>query len=211
MDLSWTAVDTRPWNPDAPDVTYIVYRNSGSTVSVVAENISGLEHTTTGVTDTYQVSAVVTGGEAVRSGWRAVVAAPNQPPTFDDGASATRSVPENTPAGRDIGMPVVASDADNDRRTYSLGGDDAADFSINTSTGQVQTKEALDYETQATYRVTVSVHDGKAADHTPDTTSDDRIDVTITLTDVKRSGEVPVHRDGQPQREREHRSRCTHR
>ncbi len=170
VDLSWTAVDTSPWNPDAPDVTYIVYRNSGSTVSVVAENISGLEHTTTGVTDTYQVSAVVTGGEAVRSGWRAVVAAPNQPPTFDEGDSAMRSVPENTPARRDIGMPVVASDADNDRRTYSLGGDDAADFSINTSTGQLRTKARVtyDYETQATYIVTVSVHDGKAADHTSD-------------------------------------------
>ena len=196
VDLSWTAVDTRPWNPDAPDVTYIVYRNSGSTVSVVAENISGLEHTTTGVTDTYQVSAVVTGGEAVRSGWRAVVAAPNQPPTFDDGDSAMRSVPENTPAGRAIGMPVVASDADNDRRTYSLGGDDAADFSIDTSTGQVQTKEALDYEAQATYRVTVSVHDGKAADHTSDTTIDTSIDVTITLTDVNDPARFPSTETG---------------
>ena len=196
VDLSWTAVDTSPWNPDAPDVTYIVYRNSGSTVSVVAENISGLEHTTTGVTDTYQVSAVVTGGEAVRSRWGAVVAAPNQPPTFDDGASTTRSVPENTPAGRDIGMPVVASDADNDRRTYSLGGDNAADFSINTSTGQLQTREALNYEAQDTYRVTVSVHDGKAADHTSDTTSDDRITVTISLTDVNDPAMFPSTETG---------------
>ena len=196
VDLSWTAVDTRPWNPDAPDVTYIVYRNSGSTVSVVAENISGLQHTTTGVTDRYQVSAVVTGGEAVRSGWRAVVAAPNQPPTFDDGPSTRRSVPENTPARMDIGMPVVASDADNDRRTYSLGGDDAADFSIDTSTGQVQTKEALDYEAQATYRVTVSVHDGKAADHTSDTTIDTSIDVTITLTDVNDPARFPSTETG---------------
>ncbi len=196
VDLEWTAVDTDPWNPDAPDVTYIVYRNSGSTVSVVAENISGLEHTTTGVTDTYQVSAVVTGGEAVRSRWGAVVAAPNQPPTFDDGASTTRSVPENTPAGRDIGLPVVASDADNDRRIYSLGGDDAADFSINTSTGQVQTKAALDYEAPDTYSVIVSVHDGKAADHTSDTTSDDRITVTITLTDVNDPARFPSTETG---------------
>ncbi len=198
VDLSWTAVDTSPWNPDAPDVTYIVYRNSGSTVSTVAENISGLEHTTTGVTDTYQVSAVVTGGEAVRSRWGAVVAAPNQPPTFDEGNSATRSVPENTPAGRDIGMPVVASDADNDPRTYSLGGDNAADFSINTSTGQLRTKARVtyDYETQATYSVTVSVHDGKAADHTSDTTIDTSIDVTITLTDVNDPAMFPSTETG---------------
>ena len=198
VDLSWTAVDTTShWTP-APDVTYIVYRNSGSTVSVVAENISGLQHTTTGVTDTYQVSAVVTGGEAVRSGWRAVVAAPNQPPTFDEGDSTTRSVPENTPAGRAIGMPVVASDADNDRRTYSLGGDDAADFSINTSTGQLQTKAGVtyDYETKNSYRVTVSVHDGKATDHTPDTTIDTTIDVTITLTDVNDPAMFPSTETG---------------
>ena len=195
VDLSWTAVDTSHWTP-APDVTYIVYRNSGSTVSVVAENISGRQHTTTGVTDTYQVSAVVTGGEAVRSGWRAVVAAPNQPPTFDDGTSTTRSVPENTPARRDIGMPVVASDADNDRRTYSPGGDDAADFSINTSTGQLRTKAVLDYETKDTYRVTVSVHDGKAPDHTSDTTIDATITVTITLTDVNDPAMFPSTETG---------------
>ena len=139
---------------------------------------------------------MVTGGEAVRSGWRAVVAAPNQPPTFDEGDSATRSVPENTSAGRDIGMPVVASDADNDRRTYSLGGDNAADFSINTSTGQLRTKEALDYEAQDTYRVTVSVHDGKAADHTSDTTIDATIDVTITLTDVNDPARFPSTETG---------------
>ena len=198
VDLSWTAVDTRPWNPDAPAVTYIVYRNSGSTVSVVAENISGLQHTTTGVTDRYQVSAVVTGGEAVRSRWGAVVAAPNQPPTFDEGNSAMRSVPENTPAGRAIGMPVVASDADNDPRTYSLGGDNAADFSINTSTGQLRTKARVtyDYEAQATYRVTVSVHDGKAADHTSDTSIDTSIDVTITLTDVNDPARFPSTETG---------------
>ena len=196
VDLSWTAVDVIPWGTAAPDVTYTVYRNSGSTVSIVAENISGLQHTTTGVTDTYQVSAVVTGGEAVRSGWRAVVAAPNQPPTFDDGDSTTRSVPENTPARRDIGMPVVASDADNDRRTYSLGGDDAADFSINTSTGQLRTKAVLDYETKDTYRVTVSVHDGKAPDHTSDTTIDATITVTITLTDVNDPAMFPSTETG---------------
>ena len=43
---------------------------------------------------------------------------------------------------------VAATDSDNDTLTYSLGGTDAASFSINTSTGQLQTKAALDYEDQ---------------------------------------------------------------
>ena len=36
--------------------------------------------------------------------------------------TATRSVPRNTPAGRNIGAPVSATDADNDALTYSLDG-----------------------------------------------------------------------------------------
>ena len=42
------------------------------------------------------------------------------------GTATTRSVPENTPAGEDIGEPVAATDADaGDMLTYTLGGDDA--------------------------------------------------------------------------------------
>ena len=37
---------------------------------------------------------------------------------------------------------------------------------------------------QATYEVTVEVHDGKAADGSPSTAIDDSIDVTIMVTDV---------------------------
>ena len=68
--LRWTAVDTRPWTP-APDVTYILTRRTGATVEVLAEGLTRLAYIDTGVTPgityDYQVAAVVTGGEAVRS------------------------------------------------------------------------------------------------------------------------------------------------
>ena len=68
--LTWTAVDTSVWMP-APSVSYTVYREEGTTVEAIAENLTELNYTdsdvTAGETYTYQVAAVVTGGEATRS------------------------------------------------------------------------------------------------------------------------------------------------
>ena len=183
--LTWTAVDVSHWDP-APAVTYTVYRNTGTTVSTVAENVSGLQYTTTGATDTYQVAAIVNGGETVRSAWTAAASVPNQPPTFPSTETGRRSLPEDTTGN--IGAPVAATDPDADTLTYSLSGTDAAAFSITTSTGQLRTQATLDHETKDTYHVTVSVHDGM-----PDDTVDDTIDVTITVTDVN---EAPTFDEG---------------
>ena len=46
-------------------------------------------------------------------------------------------------------------DTDGDTLTYTLGGTDAADFAIVSTSGQIQTKSALDYETDSSYTVTV--------------------------------------------------------
>ena len=81
-------------------------------------------------------------------------------PVFTDGSRTTRTVDENTVAGQNIGTAISATDAENNTLTYSLGGTDAASFSIVSTTGQLQTKAALDYETKATYTVTVTVSDG---------------------------------------------------
>ena len=115
----------------------------------------------------------------------------NEAPAFD-GATTTRDVPENTVADTDFGSPVEAEDPDDgDSLTYSLGGTDASSFDIDTSTGQLKTKDALDHETNATYTVTVSVHDGKDANGDADIAIDDTIDVTITVTDVNDPPEFP--------------------
>ena len=100
----------------------------------------------------------------------------NNAPTFTEGTSATRSIAENTSSGTAIGSAISATDEDNDTLTYSLGGTDASSFSINSSTGQLSTSAALDYETKSSYSVTVTVTDGNSGS--------DSISVTINVTDV---------------------------
>jgi hypothetical protein len=59
-------------------------------------------------------------------------------------------------------------------------------FSINSSTGQLQTRAGVtyDYETKNSYSVIVNVSDGKDAAGEADTAIDDSIDVTINLMNV---------------------------
>ena len=111
----------------------------------------------------------------------------NDMPTFTEGTTTTRLVMGNIPAGRHIGMPVAATDVDNDTLTYTLDGADAASFSIVSTTGQLQTKAALDYETQNSYSVTVSVSDSNGGS--------DSIAVTINVTDPD-TNTAPVFTDG---------------
>ena len=107
----------------------------------------------------------------------------NEKPTFDDGATASRSIAENTGTGVDMGAPVAATDPDvGDTLTYTLGGTDASSFSIVASTGQLQTKASLDKEDKASYTVTVSVRDSKNDAGGADVAVDDEITVTITVT-----------------------------
>ncbi len=110
----------------------------------------------------------------------------NRAPVFTDGASTTRSIAENTGTGQDIGAAVGATDADNNSLTYTLGGTDAASFSIVSASGQLRTKAALDYESKSEYSVTVSVSDGNL---------EDTITVTINVTDVAENS-APVFGEG---------------
>ena len=77
VELSWTAVSTTAWSP-APDVTYTIYRNASATP--IAEGLTGPQYTdrtvTRGSRYTYQVAAVVDGGEATRSEPSSEVTAP---------------------------------------------------------------------------------------------------------------------------------------
>ena len=84
----------------------------------------------------------------------------------------------------EIGAPVTATDANDDTLTYALGGTDTASFDIDTATGQLMTKEALDYETKVSYSVTVTASDSGGLS--------DSIDVTITVTNVDEMGEVTL-------------------
>ena len=118
--------------------------------------------------------------------------APNSAPVFTDGAT-TRSVAENTAAAQNIGDAVAATDADAaDTLTYTLGGTDKASFGIVSTSGQLQTKASLDYETKTSYTVTVSVSDSKNADGNADTAVDASTTVTISVTNVDEEGSVSL-------------------
>ena len=147
----------------------------------------------------------------------------NSEPTFDDrdsvdrdndgdlpDADTDRTVAENARPGQSVGRAVGAVDGNGDRRTYRLvaaDGDAAPDvnnFDINTSTGQILTKEPLNHEdvdgcgyddtanpTQCTYTVKVQVWDGRDEHRNEQDTStitddiiDDEITVNITVSDM---------------------------
>ena len=113
----------------------------------------------------------------------------HEQPYFPD-TRTTRSVEENTPAGENIGDPVLAVPRDNDTLVYSLGGTDVASFDFNTSTAQITTEAALDYEKKRSYSVTISVRDNEDEDGNPSTTTDDSIAVTIEIIDIAEGPEV---------------------
>ena len=138
----------------------------------------------------YHVTVKVTDGEFDDELHIAVVVTDtNEVPTFP-GATTSRDVSENTSAGRNVGGPVSATDPERDSLTYSLAGTDAGHFDISTSTGQILTKSALDYESGTkSYSVTVSVTDSKDANGAPNSLDDASIEVTINVID---EDEAPV-------------------
>ena len=163
---------------------------SGGTFS----NISGATSNTyrlvaADVTKFLKATASYTDGEGsgktASSDETGAITASNAEPAFDDGATATRAVDENTAANTTIGTAVSATDTDTGASlTYALTGTDASSFDIDTSTGQIKTKDALDHETEDSYSVNVTVHDGLDAASDMDTSVDDTIAVTITVNDV---------------------------
>ncbi|MDE2801481.1 MAG: cadherin domain-containing protein, partial [Chloroflexota bacterium] len=139
------------------------------------------------------------GKTAVRVSPRVGQAPPvNSAPAFPATERGQREVAEDATGGTAVGDPVVANDFNNDQLTYSLSGTDAALFTIDSSTGQIRVANGadLDFETKRTLRVTVEVGDGmdplgdRDDPNDPSVVNtDDRQNVTITLTDVN---EAPV-------------------
>ena len=117
------------------------------------------------------------GKSATRTLTDAVQAAPvtNSAPEFPS-SSTTRSVPENTPAGRSIGDPVEASDDDGDDLTYTLDRASRNLFDIGAG-GQLRTRAALDHEARSSYSVTVTATDRSG--------TSDSIRVRIDVADVE--------------------------
>ena len=121
---------------------------------------------------------------AVSSAAVSITRSANSAPEFPSSETGARSVDENTPARRNIGTPIGATDADNDRRRYSISGTDAALFEVVATSGQLRTKGALDHESRMSYSFTMSVTDNKDIHGYADTVVDDTISVTVTVNDV---------------------------
>ena len=145
------------------------------------------------VGDYLRATASYTDGEGSGKSAQAIsdtaveVAPGRNAPVFKEYPTATRSVARNTPAGRNIGAPFTATDADNDALTYSLGGRDRDSFDLDTSSGQLSTEVLADLVFDDKYEVFVSVSDSKDDSGNPET--DPQIDTTteVTITVTTRS------------------------
>ena len=176
-------------NPDASGQTVTLRLLSSGpqteTYTVTASDNPG-RYSFSGVLESEDKSKTTVGGSSSVT-VRVVAPEPepqvNRAPAFP-GSSTTRPINENSASGANVGAAVRATDADGDRLTYSLTGTDAGSFTINSSTGQIMVGAGttLDYETKASYMVTVTATD-PAGDS-------DSIAVTITVTDVVELGMV---------------------
>ena len=105
--------------------------------------------------------------------------------------STTFNVDENADAGTAVGM-VTATDADRgDQETlvYSLDdGADAASFAIDSATGAITTAAVLDYETKASYMLTVMATDDDGATATTS--------VTVMVNDLGLDNAYDANEDG---------------
>ncbi len=95
-----------------------------------------------------------------------------------------RAVLENSEVGTEVGEPVLATDRDGDRLEYWLWGTDWASFDVNSRTGQLSSKTALDREIKNEYLVLMSVRDGRGRV--------DGIRVTIIVENVDEPPERPA-------------------
>ena len=190
VDLSWTAVDTSPWTP-APDITYTLTRDDGITVETLAEEVGDLQYADTDVTAsatyTYQVAAVVTGGEATRSARVTVILGGNNSPAAL-GSLVDRTLRASDSAGS-VEVAGAFRDSEGDALTYGATSSAPATATVSLSgtrvtitplaegqaTVTVTATDANGSNTSATQQFTVTVLPATATDY--DTDDDGLIDI----------------------------------
>ena len=185
-------------DPDAGDT--LTYTLEGTDLdSFHIDSASGQIQTKSGVTYDHEVKSsysVTVKADDNNGGTATIdvtitVADVNEPPEFSV-ETASRTIAENTTTGVAIGAPVTATDPDTaNTPAYTLRGTNATFFDIDASTGQLQTKAPLDYETKSGYTVTVTASDG---------TLTATLDVTVTITNIDEAGTVTLSTDRPPAR-----------
>ena len=166
-------------DPESNSITYSISgtNRAGFTVSSTGQIQTGqvLDHEDS-ESHTITLQASATGGSDTVA-VTITVNDLNDPPAYSSD-STTRSVPENSAVGTNVGAPVTANDPDSgDSLVYTLTGGGGR-FSIVTGTGQIRVASGanLDYETTRSYDVTVRATDSGNLH--------DSIDVTINITNA---------------------------
>ena len=111
-------------------------------------------------------------------------------PVIPEGVSVIRELEENSVAGAKVGGPLTATESEGGPLTYSLGGEDAALFSIDPGTGQITLGGGvvLDYESgKRTYTVDVLVSTSMG--------DISKTSVTVAVTNVDEPGTIFVSPD----------------
>ena len=116
------------------------------------------------------------------SGVAVTVADGNRAPYLEEGLKTTRTVPENSPQGTNVGEPVVATDLNGDSLTYTIEDQIGGPYAVDNS-GQITVGAGanLDYESRTAQEVKLKVQDTDGLS--------DTIEVQIEITDVN---EPPV-------------------
>ena len=130
------------------------YSSVSGSAMVFSYTVQGGDRDEDGVSIDADMLTVVSGSIEDTDGNAAEVAHQAVPTQAGHKVLGGYIVAENSPAGVSIGPPAGQG-------SYTLGGTDAASFSINAGTGQLLTSDPLDYETKNQYSVTVS--DGDTA------------------------------------------------
>ena len=109
----------------------------------------------------------------------------NEPPTFSEGTPTVRTIAENSIGGTQVGGSFTADDPEDDLLVYELSGTGHENFTVDAN-GQITVTASanLDFETQQTYTMDLSVSDAKDTDGNSDSEVDDTLTVTINLTDL---------------------------
>lgn len=156
----------------------VVYKGTGTSV-----NLTNLSSSTTYHFAIYEYKTNCTKYNATQlTGNLTTASASNNDPVIsapNSGSAYTANYEEN---GTGNVADVNATDSDGDALTYSLSGDDAADFSINSSTGVITFASTPNFEnpqdanTNNEYIFTVTVSDGNGGSDTQN--------YTITVTNA---------------------------
>ena len=190
--LAWTQVSTSSWSP-APDVTYTLVRDDGTTEEAVEKGATALRYTdtdvTTGATYTYRVTALLDGGEAIRSAPVSVIAGEGNQPPVAVGILEDLFLRVGANTGT-VALSEAFRDPESDTLTYGASSSETGVATVTSSAAQltitpvaggragitVTATDSAGSNNSATQRFTVTVWPANAVDY--DTDDDSLIEIS---------------------------------